>query len=294
MALMNGERPATIWLLTDLRYLGQRMPLAVADWLATVGWAVRLVVADEDAAIEIDAGLPPAGPWSELEPGDVVVARTRHPYALALLQIAEGLGARTLDSWSAISVVRNKVRCTVALARRGIPIPPTFLAIRPAELERVPADAYPLILKPVLGDNARGLRIVTEPAELAEVEWTDDLVLAQSYLEADGIDLKVYVAGTAIWAVRRPSPLVDAAADPVRAHVTTTLRRLADACRAEFGLHLFGLDVLERRDGSVVVDVNEFPNYTGVEDAPAEIGRVLSELATTRWPTPTGWSLVRA
>jgi ribosomal protein S6--L-glutamate ligase len=293
---MTGERAAVIWLLTDLRYLEQRMPLAVADWLATAGWSVGLVVADEEPAIEIDGGLPLAGPWSELEPGDVVVARTRHPYGLALLQIAEALGARTLDSWSAISAVRNKVRSTAALARRGIPIPPTFLAHRPAELERVPAAAYPLILKPVLGDNARGLRVVTEPAELAEIEWTDGLVLAQSYLDAGGVDLKVYVAGNAIWAVRRPSPLVEATAEPVRAHVTTTLRRLADGCRAEFRLNLFGLDVLERPDGPVVVDVNEFPNYTGLDGAPAEIGRVLSELARApaHWPTTTGRYPVRA
>ena len=49
--------------------------------------------------------------------------------------------------------------------------------------------------------------------------------------------------------------------------------------QSEFGLRLFGLDVLELPEGPVVVDVNEFPNYTGVDDAPAEIGRAVLEMA---------------
>jgi ribosomal protein S6--L-glutamate ligase len=283
---MTGNGTAAIWLLTDSRYLRQRMPLALADWLESRRRPVRLVVADEpDAGFEIASALSPAGPLVGLEPGDVVVARSRHPYALTLLQIAEELGARSVDSWSAVHRVRDKVRCTLALAQRGVPIPPTFLAHRPAELERLSADAYPLILKPVLGDNARGLRIVMDASELAAVEWPDELVLAQSYLDARAVDLKVYVADESVWAVRRPSPLSEATDDPVPAWLTSPLRDLVRACRSEFGLRLFGLDVLELPGGPVVVDVNEFPNYTGVDEAPdviaalvqAELGASLVE-----------------
>jgi ribosomal protein S6--L-glutamate ligase len=267
---------ATIWLLTDLRYLEQRMPHAVAGWLESAGSPPRVVVADESRSTQL--GRDASGAWRGLELGDLVVVRSRHPYALALLEVAEAIGARALDSSAAISRVRDKVHCTIALARRGIPVPPTFLASRPDELERLPASAYPLILKPVLGDNARGLRVVGSRRELAEAEWPEDLVLAQSYLDAGGVDLKIYVAGEAIWAVRRPSPLTEATDEPVPAQVTSTLRDLANVCRDEFDLRLFGLDVLELPGGPVVVDVNEFPNYTGVDDAPAEIGRMVVEL----------------
>jgi ribosomal protein S6--L-glutamate ligase len=126
--------------------------------------------------------------------------------------------------------------------------------------------------------------VVRHPDELAQVEWTDDLVLAQSYLDADGVDLKVYVAGDDVWAVYRPSPLAEATDAPVRTRVTSTLRDLVEACRSEFDLHLFGLDLLELPGGPVVVDVNEFPNYTGVDEAPAEIGRMLIEVAAAPAP----------
>jgi ribosomal protein S6--L-glutamate ligase len=283
---MTGERPAAIWLLTDRRYLEQRMPSALAKWLEDAGYPAHVVVADECGAVELGVRRPSTAPWSGFEPGDVVAARSRHPYALALLAAAEALGARTLDSWTAICGVRDKVYCATGLARRGVPVPPTFLASRPGELAALPDDAFPLILKPVLGDNARGLRVVADARELAVVAWDDDLVLAQSYLDSGGVDVKVYVAGEAIWAVRRPSPLSEATDGPLPARVTRTLRELVEACRAEFGLHLFGLDLLELAAGPVVVDVNEFPNYTGVEEAPAEIGRALVELATAGLPRP--------
>jgi ribosomal protein S6--L-glutamate ligase len=256
------------------------MPLALYEWLTVAGGIVPgLVVADGGDLVNEPAWPSPLGsthpPWSGLEPGDLVVTRSRHPFALALLEQAEAFGARTCDRSSAILVVRDKVRCTSALARRGIPVPPTFLAHRPADLARLPGRAFPLVLKPVLGDNGRGLHVVEDPEELASIAWSEDLVLAQRYVEAGGVDLKVYVAGEEVWGVRRPSPLSGEPDTAVAAPVTPALRDLVRACRDEFGLILFGLDVLESSDGPVVVDVNEFPNYTGVDEAPEAIGRLL-------------------
>jgi ribosomal protein S6--L-glutamate ligase len=268
---------SAIWVLTDRRYARQRMPLAVVEWLTAEGYEPGLVVADDGGLISGLASASPApnSPWTGLAARDVVVARSRHPLALALLDQAEALGARPCDRLSAVLAVRDKVRCTAALIRRGIPVPPTFLARRPEDLARLPAHAFPLVLKPVLGDNARGLHVIEEREQLASVAWPEELVLAQRYVDAGGVDLKVYVAGANVWAVRRPSPLAPHTDAPVAVPVTPPLRKLVRACREEFGLLLFGLDVLESKEGPVVVDVNEFPNYTGVDEAPAAIGRLV-------------------
>ena len=97
------------------------------------------------------------------------------------------------------------------------------------------------------------------------------MVLAQEYVESGAVDLKVYAAGDRVWAVRRPSPLVlpgravPTGVEPVE--VTPQLRRIADACARAFGAPA----VRDRRPrdltaGSLVVDVNEFPNFTGVDE----------------------------
>jgi glutathione synthase/RimK-type ligase-like ATP-grasp enzyme len=62
---------------------------------------------------------------------------------------------------------------------------------------------------------------------------------------------------------------------PERIELTPELEELARACG-----ELYGVDVLVSPDGPLVVDVNEFPNYTGVEEAPVAI----AELVCSRVP----------
>lgn len=146
---------------------------------------------------------------------------------------------------------------------------------RPEDLDQLPDAMFPIVLKPVFGDNARGVLILRTRAALDAVEWSGELLLAQAYVDAGGFDVKLYVAGDRVWATRRPSPLVDAEAAATQVAVTPELRRIAEGCRHEFGLHLFGVDVLESDSGLSIVDVNEFPNYTGLDEAPDVIGALL-------------------
>jgi ribosomal protein S6--L-glutamate ligase len=262
---MTGRR---IWVLTDRRYLGQRMPAAIIDWLRDAGRAPQVVVADGGAAVT-------ASEWTGLSPGELVVARTRHPLADALLDEAMARGASIFGAPEAVHRVRDKPTCAFALARRGLPVPRTLLVGAADGLGALPDEAFPLVVKPVHGDNARGVRVVTSRSELAWLRDGDDLLMAQAYVDAGGFDVKLYVAGDEVWATRRPSPLRPSDVPAERVPVTAQLRGLADGCRAEFGLPLFGVDVLVGADGPAIVDVNEFPNYTGVPQAPAAIGRLL-------------------
>jgi ribosomal protein S6--L-glutamate ligase len=273
---------ATVWVLTDRRYLGQRMPSALIEWLRAEGHSPVIVVADEGVRISSVAPLAESllpSAWALLEPGDLVVIRSRDPFALALLEEAEARGGRTLDGTYAIQRVRHKATCALGLARRGLPIPPTVLASGPDDLSKLPESAFPLVVKPVLGDNAQGVRIVTTRGELDPAYWDGDPLIAQGYVDAGGFDLKLYVVGDQVWATRRPGPLSDLDDPVIRVDVTPALQSIADGCREEFGLRLFGVDVLQSGDRLAIVDVNEFPNYTGVEEAPAAIGElVLAEM----------------
>ena len=261
---------ATVWILTDERYLGQRMPMALVEELRARSVATRIVLAD-GLLVETGPRANGLAPWSEAVHGDIVVARSRNRLALALLRAAERLGVTVVPPSEKVAAVRNKVRAAQILSACGVPTPRTFVAGNPQLLKRLPAAEFPLILKPHLGDNGDGIRLVETPFGLDDVDWSDGLVLAQQFVDAGSIDLKLYVAGERLWAMRKPSPLAagDGPVDEVA--ITPRLRTLAHRCRAAFGLELAGLDVLESSAGPLVVDVNEFPNYTGVPDAPAAI-----------------------
>lgn len=59
------------------------------------------------------------------------------------------------------------------------------------------------------------------------------------------------------------------------------LRRIAQLVREHFGLHLLSIDILKKSDTNeyAVVDVNYFPCYDSLDDAPQQIFRLcLSKL----------------
>jgi ribosomal protein S6--L-glutamate ligase len=265
---------ATAWVLSDDRYFRQRMPAALVPELEASDVRVRLVSANDVVAqIGVD-------PWSEISLGDVVISRTRNRFGLALLRAAGRPGITTLPRWESVAHVRNKARAVETLAARAIPMPRTHLGESPAALKRLDADEFPLLLKPHLGDNASGIVLVRNPLELDDVAWPDGLVVAQEFVDSGSIDLKLYGVGEQLWAVRRPSPLARARArSPARAaervELTPELERLARSCGDAFELELYGVDVLLSPRGPLVVDVNEFPNYTGVEDAPRSIAELV-------------------
>jgi ribosomal protein S6--L-glutamate ligase len=254
------------------------MPSALRQSLELHGRTVELVVVDDGEPLDplSPLDLPSPSPLAGLEPGDVVVARTRDPFGLALLAQAEARGARAYDSSAAIEGVRDKIRGTLALEQAGVPVPETFIVRRPAHLRSLPAYVFPLLLKPRDGDNANGLRLIRDPGELASLEWSQHVVLAQRYVEVGHVDVKVYVADEHIWAVRRPSPLTGRSGPVTRVPVTSEHEELATACQGIFDLRLLGIDVLESSGGPLVVDVNEFPNYSGIEEAPEVIGGLVA------------------
>jgi ribosomal protein S6--L-glutamate ligase len=266
------NRPRVVWLLSDDRYLDQRMPAALLDELERTDTNVRLVRANDTVArIGRDV-------WAELAPGDVVVARTRNAFGLALLRSAERPGVTTLPSWTSVAHVRNKARAIETLAALGVPMPQTLLAGSPTALKRLTEHDFPLLLKPHLGDNASGIVLVRHPLELDDLTWRDGLVVAQEYVDSGSADLKLYGVGDKLWAVWRPSP-IRSSAGPVLApepvELTPELTRVARACRDAFELDLYGVDVLDSARGPLVVDVNEFPNYTGIDEAPGAIAELV-------------------
>lgn len=265
-----------VWVLTDTRYLGQRMPGALVAELGGDECRPVHVVRADQLVSEVGHSDPGFAP----RPGDLVVARTRNRFALTLLSRTEQRGVTCCNTWQSIEAVRDKPRAALALSAAGVPLPPTFLAHEPRQLAGLPAGAWPLLLKPHLGDNALGIVKVDSPQDLNQLDWGDQMVLAQHYVDVAGVDVKVYGIGDDVWVVRRPSPLLAASA-PYPAEplpVTADLRALAITCRDIFGLQLYGVDVLPSSTGPLVVDVNDFPNYTGIPEAPQAAARLVREL----------------
>lgn len=246
------------------RYRTHQQPRGLAAELRARGHRVRLIDLDSAA---IDLG--DAGWCADL---GVLVCRGRSAAALALLAAAEQRGVPCINTPGAIAGVLNKAALGARLSAAGIPAPVTLLG-SPRELASHPAALPPLILKPICGDNANGLRIVWNRQQLRDIHWPEGVAIAQWFVRTDGTDLKLYGAGSRVWAVRKPSPISETDGSPVRRDgaagtevaLTAELAELAQHCKEVTGLQLYGVDCVTTPDGPLVIEVNDYPNYTGIK-----------------------------
>jgi ribosomal protein S6--L-glutamate ligase len=265
----TDERELYLAVIADQRYLGQTMPRALVDALTRRGVRTDLLCAEE-CQFDPSSGVvrTPAGERN-LADYDGIVARTRHGLGLVMLAYAEAHALPVINSYAATERIRNKAEMAIVLSQAGVRGAFTLLAPDVRGLAALPRQRFPLILKPRFGDNSRGLFLVREPADLEDVDWTEDVVLAQSYLPNDGYDLKLYVCGQTVFAVRKPSPFNDdPSATPHRVEPDVEMIELALRCGAAFGLEVYGVDTIQSPDGLFVIEVNEFPNFTGLDEAP--------------------------
>jgi ribosomal protein S6--L-glutamate ligase len=259
-----------VGVIAERRYLSQSMPAAALRVLEARG-VLAQVICPDDARVAPETGLVHVtrDGWTvDLNEFDVVVSRNRNGLGLAMLSYAEAAGVLTINSYASTERIRNKANMAVLLSHAGLLCPPTILARDASALAGLPRSAFPLILKPTYGDNSQGLQLIRRPEDLETVEWSDDLLLAQRYLPSDGFDLKLYVCGRTVFAVYKPTPFNgDLAAAPRPVHATPAMIDLALRCGATFGLEIYGVDTIETADGLAVIEVNEFPNFTGVPEA---------------------------
>lgn len=256
-------------LIVERRYLAQAMPGAVIQALADQGHHVD-VLCPQGCHFESGTGSLHCedGGAFNLNHYDAILSRNRNALGLAMLAYADAAGIRAINTHAATRQIRNKAKMGVALSQTGVPCAPTVMADDVACLARLPQHWFPLILKATYSDNSQGLRLVRRPDDLGDICWRDGLVLAQHYLPNDGFDLKLYVCGEAVFAVRKPSPFngnPNALPQPVPAH--PHMVDLALRCGRAFGLEIYGVDAIETPNGLMVIEVNEFPNFTGVPNA---------------------------
>jgi ribosomal protein S6--L-glutamate ligase len=196
---------------------------------------------------------------------DLYVLKSGTEAALSVAGALHTGGARLVNPYPVTALCRDKVMTTRVLQAAGIPVPDTWVTVRPAELAPM-LDDGPLVVKPVRGSQGRGVTVIRRPEELDHAP--DGLVLVQRYQEPDGPDRKLYCIGGQVFGVQRSFPArtyEEKVGRPFR--VDADLRDLVLRCGAALGLDLFGLDVIEHRGVPYVVDFSSFPGFKGVPNA---------------------------
>lgn len=224
---------------------------------------VELVAWDPTGAF----ALPPHPPEA-----DLYLLKGDHPAILSAAACLADAGARCLNGFEASAAAADKARTLARLDRAGLPVPASSVAGNADCLAALLAPG-PRFVKPVRGAHGEGARLLGpgEAALAGPGPW-----LVQEPVTGNGYDLKVYGVGRQV-AVRRArfTPgRVDATREPVE-RADPALARMAIAAAQTCELDCFGADFLVGTDGPVLVDLNAFPGYRGVDEAPAWLRRAI-------------------
>ena len=271
--------------LVEGRYLRQRMPRDVISYLWQAGHQADIVCSD---GLLFDSATANS---LRFEACDAVISRDRSLMGLFLLDWAEKMGLPAVNPRAAIEKVRNKAEMTGALVAAGIPMPETVVCRTIEQLWHLRPSFFPFLVKPNFGDNAAGIQMAIERFDLRGIRPSDEsVVLVQKFVPNDGTDLKLYVAGERVWAVRKKSPWPRGGRSGCsQVPLDRDMRWIARECGHVLGLDVYGVDALPTSHGIQVLEVNEFPNFTGVEEAPQAIADILVARGSesgARWTNP--------
>lgn len=223
------------------------------------------------------------------------VSTSRGMYALAVLN---SWGIRSFNTYETAAICGDKLRTSLALARRGIPQPYTRAAFTPDSAMQAIEDVdYPAVMKPVTGSWGRLLaRIHNRDSAEAIIEhrqtlgdYQHHIYYIQEYVDKPGRDIRAFVVGDrTIAAIYRSSNhwITNTArgGQATNCPVTETLNDICVRAAEAVGGGILAIDLLEDAQGNYVVnEINhtmEFRNSskpTGVNIAQEVIDFVISE-----------------
>ena len=202
-------------------------------------------------------------------------------FGVAVVRQFEQMNVYTPNTATGISNSRDKLRSLQLLARHDVKLPAsTFVRDRhdaEAAIKRV--GGAPVIIK--LLEGTQGIGVILAPdAKVAEaiietLHSTGTNVLLQQFIsESRGRDIRALVVGDRVVAAMRRT----AQGDEFRSNVhrggnakaidlPPEYARTAVRAAQVMGLRVAGVDMLEGKDGPLIMEVNSSPGLQGIETA---------------------------
>jgi [lysine-biosynthesis-protein LysW]--L-2-aminoadipate ligase len=217
----------------------------------------------------------------ELGLGDVILQRSvSHYRGLYMTACLEFLGYPVINRFQVGETCGNKLLTSLVLAKHKIPTPKTQFAFSAeTALETMKKSGFPQVLKPIVGSWGRGvfpLRDEEVASMVVEMREEDDSPFARIYYVQEMIDRPprdircIVVGDQAVTAIYRYSAENEWRTNVARggkaelADITKELEDLAIKAANAVGGGIVGVDMMEEKDGGLVVhEVNNTVEFHG-------------------------------
>lgn len=225
--------------------------------------------------------------------GAVLNREIAHTRSLYLARVLEAAGVRVVNRAEVVEVCGDKLLTSLALHRRGVPTPPTALALTPgAALPALEHLGWPAVVKPLAGSWGRlAARVRDREESQVVLEHREALpspqqhiVYLQAFVDGGGRDIRVLLTGDEVVgaAYRNSAEWRTNGARAATFHAFAPdghIEKLALAAAQAVGGGVLAVDVIESRDGEAhVLEVNHTPEFRGLQAALADRTDVAEEI----------------
>lgn len=200
-------------------------------------------------------------------------------YGTSVVRHFEAMGVFTVVSSLGITNSRDKWTCFQVLAKHQIPMPRTiFASFYDFEEQLKTFRGKPIIIKLLEGTHGEGVILTESPQNaLATVETLNAAgvkFLMQEYIEeVKGSDVRaIVVDGVVVAAMKRKSKAGDFRSNLHRGgsseiiELSTSEEKLAIKAAKAMGLGFCGVDILQSKNGPLVLEINSTPGLEGIEN----------------------------
>jgi len=237
----------------------------------------------------------------DAEPPDILLPRvgaTINDYALSVVRHFELSGIRVVNGFRSILMARNKFMGLQRLAKRGVDVPHTYLAVTHEGFERSVdrLGGYPVVAKMPSSRQGNGVMLVENRATASFVmnNLMDNAkgILVQEYLPPEGrTDVRAFVLGDRVLGAMSLKPKgkdfrtnIHITGQGEKLTLNPRLSDLAVRSSRALGLEISGCDIILQKNGSPkVLEVNYSPGFRGLEHATGmDIAKQIIHYVTVR------------
>lgn len=196
-------------------------------------------------------------------------------FRMDLLHRLERLGMYILNPPIAIERSVDKYCALTLLEEAGLPIPRTFVTENVDDaLEAFHELGGDVVIKPIFGSRGIGSTRVSD-ADVAErifrtLDFHRQVLYIQEFVPHGNFDLRIFVLGDRILAsMRRVAELwktnVSLGAKPVPYKPPRKIEKLALRAAETVGCEVAGIDILESKNGPLIIELNSQPGWRGLQ-----------------------------
>ncbi len=200
-------------------------------------------------------------------------------FGLAVVRQFEMMGHYCVNESQAIARSRDKLRCLQILSRHDIGLPPTVYTRQADHIQTCidQLDGPPVVVKLLQGTQGVGVVLAESTAAASSVieafHGLDQNILIQKFIrEAKGSDIRALVVGRkVVAAMRRKAVAGEFRSNMHRGGTATKInlpaeyRKTALAAARVLGLRVAGVDMIESKEGPMVMEVNSSPGLEGIQ-----------------------------